>query len=105
MSWLYGAVKTVFRYERFGFITRDEAKEPDIFFHVSDLCSSKYPEKGDCVRYRVRWSSRKEKDHAIDVQLLHEFEPEPKAVHRHSVDPSSRAADSLYLRRFWLASC
>ena len=93
MAWLYGSVERFSSRDRYGFIVQDEHGEPQVFFHQNDLLASGYPKKGDRVRYRVRWSSRKERDYAIDVQLLHELEPEPKAIHRHSVDPSSRAAD------------
>ena len=89
MSWLYGTVEQIHPADRFGFITQDDAEnEKDIFFHQNDLVSSGLPEKGDRVRYRSRWSSRKGKYHAIDVQLLHEFDSGPAASDWRAVEPS-----------------
>ena len=90
MSWLYGIVKRFYSDDRFGFIVQDEHGEPDVFFHQNDLQASGYPKKGDRVRYRLRWSHRKEKYSAVDVQLLHELSSSPATSHRESVELTLR---------------
>ena len=88
MSWAYGTVKRFSSDDRFGFIAQDEHGEPDVFFHENDLDASGYPKKGDRVRYRLRWSRRKERYSAVDVQLLHEMRSSPATSHRESVEPT-----------------
>ena len=88
MSWAYGTVKRFSSADRFGFIAQDEHGEPDVFFHENSLQASCYPKKDDPVRYRLRWSRRKERYSAVDVQLLHEMRCSSATSHRESVEPT-----------------
>ena len=91
MAWLYGTVEKFSSGDRYGFIVQDQHGEPQVFFHQNDLLASGYPKKGDRVRYRLRWSHRKGKYSAVDVQLLHEMGSSPSTSHRESVEPTLHA--------------